>query len=225
MRFLEYEVVVRDLGPLSEDETRDIFQRINSTKYSLNAMEVNNSRFDGKLKTFAEDFAANDFFVTHKVFTNLDGRRMNDVRFLLTLVITMMSGYFNRDDEHESYLEHYNDEFLMANDLRDRLDRVMEFMEEADFPARSRVWQKADLLTAMVEIDRIVNVDGTTVTPKVVRERVQKFYADVEAVTRAVDPAPDVAEYYRRVRSGINDRVSRVSRGDVWRERALEERS
>ena len=101
LKFLEYEVVVRDLGPLTEEQTRDIFYRINSTKYSLNAMEVNNSRFDGALKRFAEEVAANDFFQApgHPIFTSLDGRRMNDTRFALTLIISLMSGYFNRDDE------------------------------------------------------------------------------------------------------------------------------
>ncbi len=100
--FLEYEVVVRDLGPLTEEQTREIFYRINSTNYSLNAMEVNNSRFDGALKRCAEDIVAGGFFQTpgHPIFSSLDGRRMNDTRFGLTLIITMMSGYFNRDDEH-----------------------------------------------------------------------------------------------------------------------------
>ena len=53
-RFLQYDVVVRDLGTLSESEIRDVFQRINSTGYSLNAMEINNSRFDGEFKATAE---------------------------------------------------------------------------------------------------------------------------------------------------------------------------
>jgi hypothetical protein len=221
LQFLEYEVVVRDLGPLTEDETRDIFQRINSTKYSLNAMEVNNSRFDGELKRFAEGFASNQFFEAHNVFTNLDGRRMNDVRFVLTVVISLMSDYFNRDDEHETYLEHYNDEFPMRAEIHERLEAALSVIELADFHRKSRIWQKADLLTAIVETDRILHKDGRTIEPAELRLRIEAFYGEVEKVTRTASPATDAAEYYRRVRSGINDRTSRYARGEAWRGRAV----
>src|SRR5579864_4338412 len=49
LAFLEYEVVVRDLGSIPLDEIKEIFQRINSTNYALNAMEIHNSRFEGAL--------------------------------------------------------------------------------------------------------------------------------------------------------------------------------
>lgn len=44
---LEYEVVVRDLGKKTIDEIKEVFTRINSTKYSLNEMKIHNARFDG----------------------------------------------------------------------------------------------------------------------------------------------------------------------------------
>ena len=34
-QFLQYDVVVRDLGSISEEDIRNVFQRINSTSYSL----------------------------------------------------------------------------------------------------------------------------------------------------------------------------------------------
>lgn len=223
--FLEYEVVVRDLGPLSEEDTRDIFQRINSTKYSLNAMEVNNSRFDGALKSFAERTAGAHFFESNDVFSNLDGRRMNDVRFVLTVIITMMSGYFNRDDELEKYLEHYNDEFSEENEIAARLTRTFEFIESANFDSKCRLWQKADLLTAIVETDRILEEPTPNLSAETYRARIMEFYDQVESVTSGEGPypPPDAEEYYRRVRSGVNDRTSRVVRAATWRARVLDE--
>ncbi|PTA47965.1 DUF262 domain-containing protein [Micromonospora sp. RP3T] len=219
VRFLEYEVVVRDLGPLTEDETRDIFQRINSTKYSLNAMEVNSSRFDGELKRFAERLAGKKFFEDHKVFSGLDGRRMNDVRFALTMVITALSGYFNRDDEHESYLERYNDSFPDANRLESEIVAVLRFIEDCDFDDRSRVWQKADLFTLFAELYRLLMIDKMKLDPRIVGRTLADFYDEVESVTRSPDPRPDAAEYFRRMRAGINDRMSRINRGLVVRGR------
>lgn len=213
--FLEYEVVVRDLGPLTEQETREIFYRINSTRYALNAMEVNNSRFDGALKRFAEEVANHQFFQSRGTFTALDGRRMNDVRFALTMVITIISGYFKRDEAHEEYLEHYNDDFPLEQGVRAGLTTVFEFIEDCQFGQGTRVWQKADLLTLVVELYRILVDEKRLITPSVAAATLQQFYNEVGTVTHVPNPSPQAAEYYRRVRSGINDRNSRISRGKI----------
>ena len=119
-RFLQYDVVVRDLGSLSDREIKQVFQRINSTGYSLNAMEIDNSRFDGEFKVTAERIAEDEFFASHRVFSSNQVRRMEDTRFVLAYMITIMSTYFNRDAEIESYLEMYNEEFLEADAIPDR---------------------------------------------------------------------------------------------------------
>ncbi|CAM5729742.1 GmrSD restriction endonuclease domain-containing protein [Streptomyces hirsutus] len=213
--FLEYEVVIRDLGPLTEEETRQIFHRINSTNYSLNAMEVNNSRFDGALKRFAEEVANHSFFQSRKIFTSLDGRRMNDIRFALTLTITVMSGYFRRDEEHEQYLDQYNDDFPMSGEVKEGFEKVFSFIDECQFPTKSRVWQKADLFTLIVELYRTLVYDKRSLPSADAAAKLIAFYEEVEDVTRAPNPSPEAAEYYRRVRSGINDRNSRINRGGV----------
>ena len=60
--FLEYEVVVRDLGVLDIDEIKEVFRRINSTQYSLNAMEIENARYDGDFKELADELARAEIF-------------------------------------------------------------------------------------------------------------------------------------------------------------------
>src|SRR5262249_2685894 len=150
----EYEVVVRDLGALTEEETRDLFYRINSTSYGLNAMEVNNARFDGALKIFCDDLSEDTFFDEHRTFNAFDAKRMNDVRWCLTLVITMLSSYFNRDIEHEIYLSRYNDDFPQEKDIEQRVKRTFEYIDELQFEVGCRVWQKSDLFTLVVELDK-----------------------------------------------------------------------
>lgn len=221
MAFLEYEVVVRDLGAIKEAEVQEIFFRINSTKYSLNAMEVNNARFDGALKRFAEEVSERKFFQDNPIFTSLDGKRMNDVRTVLTIIISMLSGYFNRDEEHGPYLEKYNDEFTHQDSIDQRLEDVCTLITDAEFEPKSRIWQKADLLTAFIEIDRYLTLDGGRITAAELKERADAFYEDVRKVTHGGEFDTDAEEYYRRVRSGVNDRISREKRGDAWRARVL----
>jgi hypothetical protein len=214
--FLEYEIVVRDLGALTNDETRDLFYRINSTSYSLNAMEVNNARYDGALKRFCDTTSEHDFFERHRVFSAYDAKRMNDVRWTLTLVITMLSTYFNRDSEHQTYLEMYNDEFPAEPNVAVRLLATMDAIDALNFDQKSRVWQKSDLFSLMVEIDRLL-VDGFHLDHVETANRLRTFYALVDRVAQGDETVRDRRpnEYFAATRSGTNDRSSRIRRGRV----------
>ncbi len=150
--FLKYDVVVRDLGLVEIEILRNVFQRINATRYALNAMEIHNSRFEGEFKAFGEQFAQRPFFENHRVFSASEIRRMQDIRFTLTLACTALSTYFNRDDELEEYLRRYNDEFPMRSDLERELDTVLELLDQMNFPPTSRLWKKAELFTAVIEL-------------------------------------------------------------------------
>ena len=161
--FLEYDVVVRDLGTVEIDQIREVFQRINSTRYALNAMEVHNARYDGEFKAFGEQLAEHKFFETHRVFTASDIRRMGDVRFCLVLIATLMSTYFDGDTELEDYLEKYNDDFPKAAALRKRIDSVLDAIEELALPEGSRVWRKPDFFTLVVELYRAIVEDKNRV--------------------------------------------------------------
>ncbi|WP_082556344.1 DUF262 domain-containing protein [Aeromicrobium sp. Root472D3] len=214
--FLEYEVVVRDLGALTNDQTRDLFYRINSTSYSLNAMEVNNARFDGALKAYCDGLSEHGFFSDHNVFSAYDAKRMNDVRWILTLVATLLSTYFNRDSEHERFLEIYNDEFPEAATLTARLSNTFKAIDDMNFGRDSRIWQKSDLFTIVVEVDRSLRTGGFPGV-KAAADRLAPFYDLVDRVARGDETVRDRRpnEYFAATRSGTNDRSSRIRRGRV----------
>mgnify|MGYP003679677490 CR=1 FL=1 len=79
--FLEYKVVVRDLGALPLEQIKEVFQRINSASYGLNAMELHNARYAGAFKQLAEYVATNSTIESLAIFSANDIRRMNDVRY------------------------------------------------------------------------------------------------------------------------------------------------
>lgn len=212
IRFLEYEVVVRDLGAIPLAETKQIFERINSTSYALNAMEVNSGRFDGHLKRVAEDLAACDFFASHRTFSPTDVRRMDDTKFVLTIIITMLAGYFNRDDDHAEFLERFNELFPYESEIVARFEFAFNWIGQCDFDSSSRVWKKTDLFTLIVEIDRMACANKY-VDPAEAAARLASFYMDVRAGSVSVD----ALDYYKRISSGVNDRRSREVRGEAIR--------
>jgi hypothetical protein len=218
LAFLEYEVVVRDLGKKSIEEIKSVFTRINSTRYALNAMEIQNARYDGAFKQFGESLLEHAFFETHQIFTTADMRRMGDLLFCLTVVATINSAYFNRDDDIEEFLRKYNDEFPLAEDTQQRLNRVFEFISECRLPPNCRAWKKADALTLIVELDRALTRSGCDLAPDAVGSRLADFYVAVENAASGTGEDRRAERYYKAALQASNDRSSRITRGQVLAE-------
>jgi hypothetical protein len=220
INFLEYEVVVRDLGKKTIEEIKEIFKRINSTKYSLNAMEIHNARFDGAFKKFAESVSQLEFFETNRIFTATDVKRMNDIVFCLTCLITVLSTYFNRDDEFEDYLSKYNDEFEHAEELEKEIKFILHTIEKLNLPDKSRGWKKTDLFTLIVELHRIIFKDKRKLNTDRISEILSSFYDMVDDKDNLGNGS--VNAYRKATTSGTNDRSSRMIRGEVLYQTILE---
>ena len=219
LNFLEYEVVVRYLGKIDHDMMIEIFERINSVNYALNAMEVHNARFDGEIKQFAEELANHSFFENHFVFNTNEMNRMSDVRFMLSVIITMMSTYFSLDNEFESYLRQYNDEFKEKQRLETQFEEVFQFIDECDIDENSRAWKKSDLFTLLVEIHRALFKTENKFESAEVGKRLQRFYDLVDKSARTDEDFGAengrLHEYYIAALQGTNSRTNRIKRGKI----------
>jgi hypothetical protein len=210
--FLQYDVAVRDLGNVSREEIIEVFKRLNATKYSLLDIEVNNAVYAGALKKYAERLASDPFFERHSVFNSLDLKRMGDLRYALTIVITLLSGYFNRDDAFEDLLNRYNDDFPVEGEVDERVQKVLSFIEECGFTPKSRVWRKADLFTLIIELDHVLAANPV-LQPGNVVENVDRFYTKIE--TGGIETTGVAAIYYKAALQASNDRLNRARRGIV----------
>jgi len=223
--FLQYDIAVRDLGNVSKEEIIDVFRRLNSTKYSLLDIEVSNAVYSGALKKFADEVSLNPFFERHTVFNALDYKRMGDLRYVLTVICTLLTGYFNRDDEFEELLDRYNDEFPLEKDIRERIQNVLTFIEECGFEQSLRLWRKADLFTLIVEIDNALNIKRLKLQPGEVVETIQKFLSAINSKVNEGSLAHAV--YYKAALQATNDKINRIRRGFIIGElltnRSLEE--
>lgn len=213
-KFLQYEVVVRDLGRVEMEQIREVFRRINATRYALNAMEIHNARYEGALKNFVEALAQSPFFERHRVFSAGEIRRMQDTRFLLTLVVTFLSNYINRDDEVEEWLKRFNDEFPHAAEMERQLDEVICFIEAMDLPNSCRAWKRADLFTLLVEVHRSLFRRKINLDPHAAATRLLAFYDSVDHYRGEAAEQP-ISDYYKAALQATNDRSSRIARGAI----------
>jgi hypothetical protein len=206
---------------LDIEQIKEVFRRINSTSYSLNAMEIENARYDGEFKRLAEELSEAPIFEESKFFSPNEIRRMLDMRFVLSLMVTMVSQYFNRDEEIEPYLKRYNDEFPESDDIRRRFSVVAAFIRDCQLEFSSRFWKKADFFTAFVELDYLLNVKKMLLGPSLVRKELSDLYSEVERVDQVPEAAqkvsPDAVRYARAALQATNDRSNRLTRGTVVR--------
>ncbi len=214
-QFLQYDVVVRDLGSISDEDIRNVFQRINSTSYSLNAMEIQNSRFDGDFKQTAEEIASDEFFATHRFFNASQIRRMDDTRFVLAYMTTVLSTYFNLDSEIGTFLEQYNEEFPQSNEIKTNSAKVFDFIECCGFQSPSRVWNQANLFTLLVATYRATVIEGLDLDPKDLGPKLETFYQRVSSVDPNVEKDRELVAYQQATIQSTNGRANRLRRGDM----------
>ncbi len=214
IEFLEYKVVVRDMGNMALEIIKEVFKRINSTSYGLNAMELHNSRFGGEFKNFAEEIAQIDFFENYRIFTATDIKRMNDTKYCLVLIITMLSTYFNRDNDLEEYLFKYNEEFPYKDKVYAEIREILIFIDSLNFQSSSRAFKKADFFTLFIELHRAIIKKNHKLSVSSIRNNLDNFYNDVELVAQGKGPSnPDALEYYKAALQASNDRSNRIIRG------------
>ncbi len=220
--FMNYEVAVRNLGVVSIEEVKEVFRRINATSYALNAMEINNARYNGALKLVADKIAADVLFNKHRTFSTREVQRMRNTVYALTIIISMISTYFHRDDEIENYLEIYNDDFALGDEVISRFSIARDFLENTGLDDKSRAWKKTDLLVLLVELDRILNREKIELDPDVVGPALENFYNRVDAELSEPSGDEDLQAYFRTTVQATNDRSSRINRGKVIRKVLLD---
>lgn len=213
IEFLEYKVVVRDLGALPIDQIKTVFQRINSTSYGLNAMEMNNSRYAGAFKQLADWLASQDVINELGVFSANDVRRMNDLRYCLAMLSSILGPYFNRDKEIEEFLAKYDEIVPEEERIRSGVTRVLNLISAMNFPKESRARKKSDFFTLFVELYRYLDAPGKAVSASALREELDVFFAAVDAAEPDEDSAS--GKYYRATLQASNDRMSRIMRGEI----------
>ncbi|MES3003904.1 MAG: DUF262 domain-containing protein [Pseudomonadota bacterium] len=215
--FLEYDVVIRDLGKHPLNEIREIFELINSANYALNTIEIKNARYAGEFKKFAEETAKRPEFRKWKLFNGSDEKRMQDLRYSLVLLSTLLSTYFNRDDDIDEYLSRYNDVFPEESQLRQELSETLKFIDNLGLPEKSRAFRKTDLFNLIVEVHRAIFKRNKLLDPGITGTRLAEFFSKIDAVSNLMQVGDDLIPlvYYRSTLRAAIDKGNRYRRGEI----------
>lgn len=239
--FLNYLVSVRDLKNIKEDVMKEIFQRINNTEYSLNAIEKINAQYgDSEFIVFCKQLIDPDFNVDPKftdiifeegnrekiinfiqeneVFADNDRKRMADLQFMMTLVATLIEdSYFSRNTKAQKYIEEYNEEFVSFKNIENLMIKVTNFMIELHLPKGSYWYNKSNFFTLFIEASKCVECHYLEIedirNKLIIIEEKSRLYFKRETS----DLSDDEKTYFEYAKEAVNEKNVRVFRGEFVR--------
>lgn len=220
--FLSYKVIVRELGLLDEEVVKDIFQRINSTEYSLNQMEkINSSYNNNEFLIYSKKLLDNCyegadlelsriscFFEKNNIFTDNDIRRMLDLQFIMLIVISLEIGYFNRTSEINNFLEKYNESFNRAEKIQRELLSIVNFINDLSLSNKSYWLNKTNIFSLIIELSKI---DLNDLDKNLLKENLD-FHENLYKNENTSDE--QFSKYMEVAKEAVNDKKSRIIRGD-----------
>lgn len=156
--FMNYKVVVRELGSMDSKIIIEIFKRINSTAYSLNKTEINHAIYKNGFMQTAKDLQGD--FAKLNIFSEQQIKRMKDLEFILVVMATLENKeYFGGSALVSSYLGKFETEYSNAAYILKNVRKAIEMMVENTYP--DSPWRKQTMgFTLLVETARYLMNNG-----------------------------------------------------------------
>lgn len=213
--FLSYQIVMRDLGKVDEDTTREIFRRINLTKFKLDDIEIHNAVYDGHFIQAAKTILDNVELEQYGVLRESEFTRMADLHFILLVMATLENrGYFAQDREVEPKVSGFNEDYPKKDYMIALLIKTFATIRDINLPVDSMWFRKSNFFTLVIEIAR--NIDNL---PKNIKDRLLELESQVMANKMNTDS--EFYRYYSYMYQATHGRAARVVRGEFFEKYCL----
>ncbi|MGI0480545.1 DUF262 domain-containing protein [Geminocystis sp. CENA526] len=208
-KFLSYQMVVRDIGEVSEQDIREVFRRINLTKFKLEDVEIHNAIYNGEFIQTAKDILHNINLSEFPVFYESEFTRMADLHFILLVMSTIEEGgYFSQDKEIETYIVQFNDEYKNKNHIKALLIKTFAIIQDLKLPNDSIWYRKSNFFTLVVEIAKHQGNIPENLADKLAQLE--------ENIMNNKHQNNEFGNYYKYMYGGTNNRTARVTRGEIF---------
>jgi len=212
--FLSYQVVIRDIGRVNDVLVKEIFRRINLTKFKLEDIEIHNAIYDGHFIKTAKELASQINLEKLNIFYESEVSRMADVHFFLLVMSTIeRQGYFPRDNEVEKCVAEFNEEYENAYKTKSMILNAISLINGFKLPDDSIWFRKSCFFTMIVELCWASKI------PKDIVKRLNDF--DDKVLKSKNNKISDYGSFYHAMYSGTNDRKTRVTRSDIFKKYIL----
>jgi len=218
-QFYDYKIVVRDLGRLEEEQIIDIFKRINSISYALNAMEINNALYEGEFISTAQKIQETPEFKDLNIFSENQYARMKDTEYVLLIMATLEEGgYFAGNSEIENHIKLYDNEYSNSERMMEEIVSTCTIIQNQSLELDSLWYRKTSFFTLIVELikaqRRGINLD------KISLKKILEDLEDNIISNKSNDPNLNkYSKFYKYIFQGTNSRTARIARGILLHEK------
>lgn len=213
--FLSYQIVMRDLGKIDEETTREIFRRINLTKFKLDDVEIHNAIYDGQFIQVAKNILESVDLQQYGVLRESEFTRMADLHFILLVMATLENGgYFAQDNEVEPKVSALNDYYPNSEMMTAQLIKSFDVIRELDLPFDSMWFRKSNFFTLVVEVTKHLSE-----LPEDFQHRLISLEENVMANRFNTDS--EFYQYYSYMYQATHGRKARVVRGAFFEKHCL----
>ncbi len=205
--FLQYQIVVRDIGTVENESVREIFGRINLTKFKLENVEIQNAIYDGKFIQTAKELTEEIDITPYGVFHESDFTRMADLHFFLLVMATIeVDGYFKQDSELENQIASFNEEYPNAHITKSKIIKSFLTIKNLSLEKDSIWFRKSNFFTLVVELSQ------TDLIPDDLQEKLIKLE---HQIMKNKNKENDYGTYYSYMYAGTTSRKARVKRSEL----------
>ncbi len=216
-RFWRYPLVVRDLEDSTDDEIRNLFQRLNKYSVALNEQELRNAKFKGHFIKTIQKLSDNDFWTSSGIFSATDFRRMTDLEYISILITTMMGGIYNRKERIDEFYVMYEDEFEEENFYVDRFNKNTETIDDLLPAIKTTRWRnKAEFYTLFLVVDDMQITKLATDKLAAITSLLDTFEKNVQEAKNDPENAERTfLDYLDAATYGTNDKEKRFRRHQI----------
>ncbi len=219
-KFFGYKFAVRYLNTDSDEEVRDMFERLNKYLTPLKAQELRNATYTGPFIKLAEKLADDEYWAENRIVTPAAIRRMMDVEFMSELLIGIMHGPQGGSakiiDEYYKQYEDYEDQFPDQQRTERRFTATLETIQRVLPDIKGTRWaNKTDFYTLCVAVAYLLRTaELSQQEVKHVRRSLDKFAKAVDARLADEDAmvSKNAVDYVHAVEKGANDKKRRADR-------------
>lgn len=204
---------MRDIGRVSDETVREIFRRINLTKFKLENVEIHNAVYDGCFITAAKSVLETTGLEQFGVFRESEFTRMADLHFILLVMATIENGgYFAQDREVEPMVAKYNEEYSSCAGIVSGLKQTFETITALSLPLDSIWFRKSNFFTLVVE-----TYLHFAQLPSADEFRGKLIDLETSILSNKTNSKSVFSQYYSYMYQATHGRAARVTRSQFFR--------
>jgi hypothetical protein len=216
-QILSFRLDFNEFENYSDQEMREIYNRVNKYTVALNKQELRRADFPGRFLHLSETLSSWDFFDDAKIFTPVNRRRLLDVEYISELLAIIISGPQDKKSSlDEFYITYSNWPDAEFHACRSKfihvLDDIQKIFDCKSFHISStRFKQKSDFYSLFAAIHHL-HKSGK----QLIEDELDSVREDLEIANSMIEPsaAGVFGEYATRCLSDANSIGSRIWRAE-----------